>query len=40
MSYFFKEGLVVDGKEARTVTLLLKARMMPEATEKDSDRTE
>ena len=40
MRYFFKEGRVVDGKEARTVTLLLKARMMPEATEKDSDRTE
>jgi hypothetical protein len=40
MSYFFKEGPVVDGKEARTVTLLLNARMMPEATEKESDRTE
>ena len=34
MSYFFKEGPVVDGKEARTVTLLLKARMVPEGSDK------
>mgnify|MGYP001178175266 CR=1 FL=1 len=40
MSYFFKEGPVANGKEARTVTLLLKARMMPEATDKESVRTQ
>jgi hypothetical protein len=39
MSSFFKEGPVADGKEARTVTLLLKARMVPEATDKKSDKT-
>jgi hypothetical protein len=40
MSCFFKEGPVADGKEARTVTLLLKARMVPEATDKKSDKTQ